>query len=95
MCWDFVKDHKFLLDLQRPIYSKDLKSKQKIVVLKYIDTCYSINCPLMTMYKGYTYKFRMNIFFFFIKQILFIALFKMPFSQIFPNVHSDIYDEIM
>ena len=61
MCWDFINDNMFVLDLVRPIYPKDHKLKQKRCALKYIDSCYTINCPLMTMYKGFTYKFRIEI----------------------------------
>ena len=95
MCWDFVKDNKFMVNLQRPIIKKDVKTKTKVVLLKYIDTCYSIDCPLMIMYRGYTYTFRLNIFYYFIKQFLFIFLFKLPFSQYFPKLDESPYEDII
>ncbi len=94
MCWDFVKDNKFIVNLKRPIYNRDVKNKIKTTVLKYIDTCYTIECPLMIMYRGYTYNFRMNIFIYFMKQFIFIALFKLPFSTMIKPFHTDPYEDI-
>lgn len=95
MCWDYIKDNEFLVDLERPISKKDVTYNTKKVKLEFIDTCYSIKCPLMIMYRGYTYNFQMNIFIYFLKQFTFILLFKLPFSLFIPKFSNDQYDDLM
>ncbi len=85
MCWDYVIDDLFLVDIFRPVTSFDYAKKEKSTLRKYYYTCNSKISPLLLYFQGFTYYFRYYIFWVLMKHLLFLLLMKIPFSTFLPD----------
>ena len=54
MCWDYVRDDLFILDLNRPIIDYDRQEKVRTVLRKYKDFCRIVDNPIIIFFNGYT-----------------------------------------
>jgi hypothetical protein len=83
VCWDYVKDDLFHVDLTRPIVTLDKEEKVKNIVTKYRDVCRSNEAPLLIFFNGYSYYWRYHYVWFLLKNFLFVFIIKLPYSKLF------------
>jgi hypothetical protein len=89
MCWDFIKEDTYIVDIHRPITAFEVEKKEKRVLKKYYLTCNSGASPLLIFFQGFSYYHRFNIFWVYIKQYIFLLMIKLPYSKLFPDFSSN------
>jgi hypothetical protein len=89
VCWDFVKDDLFYVDLTRPIIPLEKEEKVKSLITKYKETCRSNEAPLLIFFNGYSYYWRYHFVWFLLKNLFFVFIIKLPYSKLFNDFNNN------